>query len=51
MGIYCRAQGALLNALCRKSQNGDICIHVADSLCHRAETNNIEKQLNSNKFL
>ena len=28
---------------------GDICIHIADSLCYTAETNNIVKQLYSNK--
>ena len=28
---------------------GDICIHIADSLCYTAETNNIIKQLHSNK--
>ena len=28
---------------------GDICIHIADSLCYTAETNNIVKQLYSSK--
>ena len=28
---------------------GGICIHIADSLCYAAETNNIIKQLYSNK--
>ena len=28
---------------------GDICICIADSLCYKAETNNIVKQLFSNK--
>ena len=34
-----------------KVQEGEgVCIHVADSLCYTTETNNIVKQLNSNKF-
>ena len=28
---------------------GDICIHIVDSLCCTAETNNMVKQLYSNK--
>ena len=28
---------------------GDICIHIADSLCYTAATNNNVKQLNSKK--
>ena len=28
---------------------GDICIHIADSLFYTAETNNVVKQLYSNK--
>ena len=30
-------------------KRGDICIHITDSLCSIAETNNIVKQLYSNK--
>ena len=30
-------------------KRGDICIHKADSLCYTVETNNIGKQLYSNK--
>ena len=31
-------------------EGGDICIHIADSLCCTAETNNIVKQLYSIKI-
>ena len=31
------------------NEGGDICIHIADSCCGTAETNNIVKQLYSNK--
>ena len=30
-------------------EGGDVCIHIADSLCCTAETNTIVKQLYSNK--
>ena len=30
-------------------KRGNMCIHIADSLCCRAETNNIVKQIHSNK--
>ena len=30
-------------------KRGDICILIADSLCYKAETNTIVKQLYSNK--
>ena len=33
----------------RERGYGDICMHTADSLCCTAETNNIIKQLYSNK--
>ena len=33
----------------RGRRYGDICIRIADSLCYTAETNNIVKQLYSNK--
>ena len=36
--LLCGTQETRFNALCRKSPNGDICMLVADSLCHRAET-------------
>ena len=32
-------------------EGGDICIHMADSLCYTAETNNTVKQLYSNKYV
>ena len=35
----------------RGKRYGDICICIADSLCYKAETNNIVKQLYSNKKL
>ena len=51
MGIYYITQGALYSMLSvdlnRKEiqKRGDICIHIADSLCCTIETNNILKQL------
>ena len=39
----------LIVALAAGEQGGSICMHTADSLCCRAETNNIVKQLYSNK--
>ena len=38
----------LIVALAVGEQGGSICMHMADSLCCRAETNNIVKQLYSN---
>ena len=54
MRTYCIALGTLLNALGDLSgkeiqKRGDICIHIADSLCCTVETNDIVKQLYSNK--
>ena len=31
-------------------KRGDICVHIADSLCSTVETNNITEQLHSNKI-
>ena len=45
MRTYCSAQGTLLEI----QKRGDICICIADSLYCTAETNNIVKQLYSNK--
>ena len=46
MRTYCTAQGPLLSALWRRTLNGkeiqksgDVCTHIADSLCCTAETN------------
>ena len=44
MRTYCTAQGTLLNGLRwpkweENKKRGDICIHIADSLCHTVETN------------
>ena len=55
MRTYCIALGTLLNALGDLSgkeiqKRGDICIHIADSLCCTVETNDIVKQLYSNKI-
>ena len=33
----------------RRKRYGDICISIPDSLCYKAETNTIAKQLYSNK--
>ena len=63
MESSCIAQGDQLEALwspwgvgqggsegdARGRGYGDICIHIADSLRYTAETNNIVKQLYSNK--
>ena len=53
MGMYCRAQGVLLNALqCPKwegnPKKGEICICMANSFCYAVEAS-IVKQLYSNK--
>ena len=63
MGSSCIAQGDQLGALwpprgvgwggwegdARGKRYGDVRICIADSLCYTAETNNIVKQLYSNK--
>ena len=63
MGSSCIAQGDQLSALCpprgvvqgewegdaRGKGYGDICIHVADTLCYTAKQHTTVKQLYSNK--
>ena len=54
MRTYSTTQGTLLDALGDLNgkeiqKRGDICIHIANSLCCLAENNNI-KQLYSNNF-
>ena len=46
MRTYCIAQGTLLSALCDLNEQeiqkrGDICTHIADSLCCTVKTNTI----------
>ena len=55
MKTYFIAQRALLNALWypkwegNPKNRGDLCIHIADSLCYAAEMISIVKQLYSTK--
>ena len=49
--LYDHLDGGIVNVggICKSEVYGDICIHIADSLCYTAETSNNVKQLYSKK--